>query len=294
MPVLQFGDQTRPVGPGVLTVGSAPETAWRVLGHELALIHAVIVPESGGRTLISAGAPDAVIHVNGVALEGPGPHALHAGDRIRLGVANLVFLEHARPRGTGEPAFLYDRHRDRLYRLDAAATTIGRDVSCGIFIQDPEVSRGHAEVTRLPEGEGGGYVVTSRAAVTLLNGERLSAPTPLKEGDELAVGRTRLRFSWDAPRGVSPVAEAAARPAGAERAARFQTTYVSTLDARELQLRRTSRRWLAPDRVVFAAVALGVALVFGFARSARVTTPAPGAAAASDSGAIASRSTPRR
>ena len=272
MPVLQFGDQTRPVGPGVLTVGSAPEAAWRVTGHDLALIHAVIVPERGGRTLISAGAPDALVYVNGVPLERSASHPLAAGDRIRLGVADFVFRQHARSRGAGESAYLYDRHRDRLYRLDATTTTIGRDVGCGIFIQDPEVSRGHADITRLPESEGGdgGYVVLSKAAVTLLNGDRLTAPATLKEGDELTVGRARLRFSWDAPRGASPVAESSAKPAGAERAARYQTTYVSTLDARELLQRRNSGRWIDPGRLaVVVAAALGVALIVGFARGAR-------------------------
>lgn len=271
MPVLQFGDQTRPVGPGVLTVGSAPEAAWRVTGHELALIHAVIVPERGGRTLISAGSPGAVVFVNGAPLEGKASHPLAAGDRIRLGVADFVFRQHARARGVGESAYLYDRHRDRLYRLDAVTTTIGRDVGCGIFIQDPEVSRGHVQVTRLPESEGGdgGYVVASKA-VTLLNGDRLTRSSPLGEGDELTVGRTRLRFSWDAPRGTSTIAEAATKPAGAERAARFQTTYVSTIDARELLHRRNAGRWIDPGRLaVIVAAALGVALIVGFARGAR-------------------------
>jgi pSer/pThr/pTyr-binding forkhead associated (FHA) protein len=277
MPVLQFGDQTRPVGPGVLTVGSAPEAAWRVTGHDLALIHAVIVPERAGRTLISAGGPGAVVYVNGTALEGRAQHVLAHGDRIRLGVADFTFRQHARARGAGESAFLYDRHRDRLYRLDSPTTTIGRDVGCSIFIQDPEVSRGHAQVTRLAESEGGdgGYVVASKS-VTLLNGDRLTAPSPLNEGDELTIGRTRLRFSWDAPRGVSPVAEAALKPVGAERAAKFQTTYLSTLDAREMVQRRNLHRWVDPQRLaVFLAAAIGVALIVGFARGARPRAPLP-------------------
>lgn len=297
MPVLQFGDQTRAVGPGVLTVGSAPEAAWRVQGHELALIHAVIVPERGGRTLISAGTPGAVVYVNGSPLDGATQHALAPGDRIRLGVADFVFRRHARARGAGESAYLYDRHRDRLYRLDSATTTIGRDVGCGIFIQDPEVSRGHAQVTRQPESEGGdgGYVLTSKS-VTLLNGDRLAGPTPLGEGDELTVGRTRLRFSWDAPRGTSTIAEAAVKPAGAERAARFQTTYVSTIDARELVLRRQAGRWIDPSRLAaIVAAVLGVALIVGFARSARPRAATSTTRAEAQVGASASGSTlPRR
>ena len=280
MPVLQFGDQTRPIGPGVLTVGSAPEAAWRVTGHDLEPIHAVIAPELGGRTVLSPGSPAAVVYVNGTRLAADALYALASGDRIRLGVADLVFRQHARARGAGGSAFLYDRHRDRLYRLDEGTTVIGRDVACGICIQDPEVSRAHAEVSRLSESErpSGGYVVVPKTAVTLRNGDRLLKPTPLQEGDELVVGRTRLRFSWDAPRGAAPVGTTGAvRPLGAKRAAAFQTTYVSTLDAREMMQRRTRRRLLAPATIAAAvATMLVIALAIGYARgtlpSATVTT----------------------
>jgi len=286
MPVLQFGDQTRPIGPGVLTVGSAPEAAWRVTGHDLEPIHAVIAPELGGRTVLSPGSPAAVVYVNGTRLAADALYALASGDRIRVGVADLVFRQHARARGAGESAFLYDRHRDRLYKLDAGTTVIGRDVNCGICIQDPEVSRSHAEVSRMSESErpSGGYVVVPKTAVTLRNGDRLLKPTPLQEGDELVVGRTRLRFSWDAPRGSSPVGTSIARPAGAKRAAAFQTTYVSTLEARELIQRRTRRRLLAPAAIAAAVGAvLVIGLAIGFARGsvANVTMTTTGSAAAS-------------
>ena len=285
MPVLQFGDQTRPVGPGVLTVGSAPEATWRVTGHDLEPIHAIIVPERPGRTLLTAGTKGAQIVVNGKTLEEGISYVLAYGDRIRLGVADLVFRQHARARGAGEPAFLYDRHRDRLYRLDAATTTVGRDVGCGICIQDPEVSRIHAEVTR-QTGEASaelGYIIVPKGTVTLINGDRIVAPSPLNEGDEVMVGRTRLRFSWDAPRGTSPVTDAS-RPAGAKRAASFQTTYVSTLDARQLQLRRSRRQRFRPSTLVIAAAAaLGLAVVVGYAR---VGAPHAGVTAAAGSGPV--------
>jgi predicted component of type VI protein secretion system len=265
MPVLQFGDQTRPVGPGVLTLGCAPEAMWRIQGHDLEPIHAMIVPELGGRTLLTAGSPRGVIHVNGVAIPGDAPHLLAYGDRIRLGVADLVFLQNLKPRAGREPGYLYDRHRDRLYRLDRDVTSIGRDVHCGIFIQDPEVSRDHAEVVRRGEGEYT-YAVVPKSAVTLRNGERVVSQVVLDEGDELTIGRTRLRFSWDTPRGLRAMSDAAPRPAGAERAARLQTTYVGTVESRA-RFDREKRRRLGRGAVTGIAIAMiALALALGLIR----------------------------
>lgn len=259
MPVIVFGDQMRPVGPGVLTIGSAPEAAWRIQGHDLELIHAVIVPELGGRTLLTLGSPHAVVYVNGVALSGEASHELAYGDRLRLGVADLVFQQNFKPRAGREPGYLYDRHRDRLYRLDRDVTAIGRDVHCGIFIQDPEVSRDHAEVVRRGEGEFT-YVVVPKTAVTLRNGARVITQVVLEEGDELTVGRTRLRFSWDTPRGVKAVSDSSARPAGAQRAARLQTTYIGTVESRA-RFERHSRRRLGKGAVTGIAIAIAASVL---------------------------------
>jgi predicted component of type VI protein secretion system len=282
MPVLQFGDQTRPIGPGVLTLGCAPEAAWRIQGHDLEPIHAVIVPELGGRTLLSAGAPGALVYVNGTAVPGDAPHVLAYGDRIRLGVADLVFLQNLKPRAGREPGYLYDRHRDRLYRLEREVTSIGRDVHCGVFIQDPEVSRDHAEVVRRGEGEHT-YVVVPKSAVTLRNGERVVSQAVLEEGDELTIGRTRLRFSWDTPRGGRAVSDNTARPAGAERLARLQTTYIGTVESRarfDREKRRRFGRGAATGiALAIAATVLALGLIRGSLPQVKLSTTKSAAAA---------------
>lgn len=254
MPVISFGDQTRPVGPGVLTIGCAPEATWRIQGHDLEPIHAIVVPELGGRTLLTPGTPGATIYVNGVALPADASHVLAYDDRLRLGVADLVFRQNLKPRVGREPGFLYDRHRDRLYRLDRDVVAIGRDVHCGIFIQDPEVSRDHAEVVRRGEGEYS-YVVVPKSAVILRNGERVISQVVLEEGDELTVGRTRLRFSWDTPRGVRTVSDTTARPAAAQRASRLQTTYIGTVESRA-RFDRDKRRRISKGAATGIAIAI--------------------------------------
>ena len=197
---------------------------------------------------------------------------------MRLGdLAEFILRERphdAAPSGNA-PGYLHDRHRDRLYRLNDADTSIGRDVQCGVCIQDPEVSRAHAFVERRKSANGAdGYVVSPAGGVTLLNGDRLVAPASLKEGDEITVGRTRLRFSWDTPRhGTRPV-DAGTVPTAASlvarRAAREPTTFIGTLESRERLTRNTRRRLGRRTLAVVAVAIVGAALVASF-----VQHPAP-------------------
>ncbi len=80
---------------------------------------------------------------------------------------------------------------ERIYRLDAPATVLGRSRQCDVVINDPNVSRRHAEVRR----EGDGYVLVdldSTNGITL-NGQGVKRAA-LAEGDRLQLGTTGLRF----------------------------------------------------------------------------------------------------
>jgi pSer/pThr/pTyr-binding forkhead associated (FHA) protein len=266
MPILSFGQQSRALGPGVLTIGSAPEAGWRLIEYDLEPVHALFAPGLGGRMLLSAGSPQARIFVNGTPI-GAETYALSFGDVVRLGgTAEFTLRERPLDAGpTGGPAYLHDRHRDRLYRLNEE-TSIGRDVQCAVFIQDPEVSRAHACVERRKDARGkDNYVVSPSGGVTLLNGDRIVAPSPLREGDEITVGRTRLRFSWDTPRhgaqAVSAASEWAASSPLARRASREPTTFMGTLESRERLTRDARRRIGRRTAIVVAVAALGAALV---------------------------------
>lgn len=90
-------------------------------------------------------------------------------------------------------AFLVDDDGRRVYRLERSSTKIGRDPSSAVLVDDPEVSRQHADVRVEP----GGYVLhTSGKSGTYVNGDRVDRPFVLREGDKIEVGRTTFLFTW--------------------------------------------------------------------------------------------------
>ncbi len=73
-----------------------------------------------------------------------------------------------------------------------AGATIGRSHSCDVVLDDPNVSRQHAEV----RPRGGSWVLTDLGSTngSRVNGRQLTAPEVLKPGDEIDIGTTALRF----------------------------------------------------------------------------------------------------
>jgi predicted component of type VI protein secretion system len=260
MPFVEFENRTRSVGPGVLTIGSAPEAGWRVVGRGLEPLHAILSPETAGRARIVAGAHAAVILVNGVELpEGKG--VLQFGDRFTLGTAAFLYRQLATDQGTGT-AYLRDTRRDRVYQL-GVRDTIGRDQTCTVPLTELDVSRHHVEVVR----DGRGYVASPvAAAVVSLNGERLIEPALLLEGDELRIANTVLRFTTTRPVGSVLVARDATtrRPEG--RSLSAQTTFMGRIEVREQNTRtnrRKATRVAAIGLTVVAVVLTFMAMYYG-------------------------------
>jgi hypothetical protein len=103
-----------------------------------------------------------------------------------------------------------DGKRDRI-ALTGERVTIGHssetDVSLGF---DPAVSRLHAVLENL----GAGWCIRdldSRNG-TFVNGERLWGERPLRPGDEIRVGQTRLMYTVDAPGDDTDTTAAAEKP----------------------------------------------------------------------------------
>src|SRR5215469_9552164 len=215
MTYLAFGTAVRQLGPGVLTIGSAPEAGWRVLGHGLEPRHAIVSQETGwgGRALIERGSPNAVIVVNGTEVSG-GRATLEFDDVVRLGTAEFTY----RRTGLGAPkggAYLKDRRRNRVYLL-AEHNTIGRDPSSTIVMNNVDVSRTHAEIMKEVEA----YVVRPHGvSVVSLNGDRVSREATLREGDDISIGDSTFRFTTDLGQGstvsVEPKREGGSVPRGA-------------------------------------------------------------------------------
>jgi len=245
MPYLEFEHQTKPLGPGVLTIGSGSEAAWRISGRELAALHAIITLEKGGYAFIAAGSPQATIHINGAEVA-DGRGILRYGDALRLGRAEFRFRQLAG--NAGQAGYLREMRRGRSYKL-GDFTEIGRDPRCGVFIPEPEVSRIHAEIRR----DQGAFLITPHNGLTLLNGTRITAPQALTEGDELSVGRTTLRFSAE-PVGQTVEARGGAHAAGDTRRAHMATTFMGAYEARERVTQGDRKRLMMVVAAVAAAV----------------------------------------
>jgi hypothetical protein len=256
MAYMEFEGDVRPLGPGVLTIGSAPEAGWRILGRGLEPVHLLLSAETGGRALLIRGAPGPAIRINGVELTVPRA-LLSFGDRVQAGTAELRYRRMPSGPETPSDAYLRDTRRGKVYRLHER-NTIGRDPGSTVVVQEPDVSRVHAH---LVQGGDSYVVVPHPSSVTSLNGARLLAPTGLQEGDEIAVGRTVLRFTTVVPSGARVAPEPAARVSQAGREARAATTFMGTIEAREQRSRVTHRRLMRVTTITLLVLAMAAVVV---------------------------------
>ena len=89
-------------------------------------------------------------------------------------------------------------NKGELFPLAAPDAVIGRDPGCSFQLTDSRVSRQHFRIVTDPQSPiSPGPVIIDLGSVngTLLNGARLAAPTPLKDGDTIALGNSTLRFA---------------------------------------------------------------------------------------------------
>ena len=118
MPILEFDRQARPLGPGVLTIGSGPEAGWRVVDHDLVPIHALVTLERDGRAQLARARDDVAILVNGEAMATP-LRLIKPGDVITLGDARFFMRAARRQDDATEAAYLRDMSRGRAWRSNS-------------------------------------------------------------------------------------------------------------------------------------------------------------------------------
>jgi hypothetical protein len=82
----------------------------------------------------------------------------------------------------------------KTFVIDRPRTVIGRSSRCDFVVEDPNVSRRHAELQR----RGGDWYVVDLESTNgvSVNGKRV-ANTRLAPGDEIALGTARIRFNVD-------------------------------------------------------------------------------------------------
>jgi hypothetical protein len=73
--------------------------------------------------------------------------------------------------------------------------TLGRSRKCDIVLDDPNVSREHAEL----RPRGGSWVLTDLGSTngSSVNGRRIDSPTVVKAGDELEIGTAGMKFELE-------------------------------------------------------------------------------------------------
>jgi pSer/pThr/pTyr-binding forkhead associated (FHA) protein len=76
-----------------------------------------------------------------------------------------------------------------------AGVTIGRSRQCDVVVNDPNVSRQHAEI----RPRGGTWVLNDLGSTngSLLNGRRIEGPEQVKPGDEIGIGTSSIRFELE-------------------------------------------------------------------------------------------------
>jgi pSer/pThr/pTyr-binding forkhead associated (FHA) protein len=127
-----------------------------------------------GTELITSGGPDASLVEP--AADDRDEHLLHARTQIERPGEYLVYEE-------GEKL--------RTVSLAREWTRIGRSLAADVRFDDPTVSRRHALIVRQPDGM---RLLDDRSLNgVFVNGERVDGKT-LADGDEIIVGRYRLRF----------------------------------------------------------------------------------------------------
>lgn len=238
MSSLQYGEQRRTIGPGVLSIGSGVEAVWRIREPELMRLHALVVQDGQGGATLSRATQDAEIAVNGQPL-GRDPWRLQDGDTFAIGAHTFAYhTELPADPALDALAYLRDARRDKVHVVRDDVVTIGRDPASTVVVQEPEVQRLHARLER--DGTTLRLHPVS-GALLLLNGSRVDKPATLADGDAIGLGRTVLWFSFQPPgRRALEMANAMRTD---EYTRRVPTSKMGVVERREEREERTRRRW---------------------------------------------------
>lgn len=131
---------------------------------------------------------------------------------------------------------LLGRKTLQVYDLDADTIVIGRDEGADVLIDNPSVSRRHAQIRR----EGAGWVVEDLGSSngTFLHNQKIQGPQTITAGDEIGFGKFSIVFDkalGDAA-AAAPAARAQPTVAGAE-----GTMHIKSHEVKEL-LRDSERK----------------------------------------------------
>jgi pSer/pThr/pTyr-binding forkhead associated (FHA) protein len=237
MSYLETGSSRVTIPVGELRIGSDPAGQLVLAGATVQPVHAIVQGWADGQVAIRRATEQAETKVNGVRL-GPQPTPLLHGDKVQIGVHELLFVDERRSGSTQyvqaiDPAALAAAGKQtsakpreataatggrvvsltdgREYAITGTSMVFGRDAGCDVVITDRNVSRRHAEIMATPKG----YVlVDSSTNGTFVGGERVQGQRLLARADVIRIGSDEFRFYADrAPIAPAPAASTASPPA---------------------------------------------------------------------------------
>ena len=259
--------------------------------------HAIIRLESEGYVLVDGESTNGT-RVNGDKVVPGRKKKLHDGDRIDIGVYSIAF-EGAKPSVETITAERTAELARRLFRASQrgsqiggarlvllggpqigksigssvaipeppAKVVIGRAETCQLILNDPDVSREHAEVVRDLDGVTIRNLESKNGVVVQGNSVQQRR---LRDGDELMLGKTRLLFEEPADQMLLALANEADRPLPPEPSAvETKTSAVSkppeapsatSVAARPSSQPPATRKSFDADLVIYSLAAVIIAI----------------------------------
>jgi ABC-type multidrug transport system ATPase subunit/ABC-type multidrug transport system permease subunit len=174
-----------------LTIGRLPDNEVVIASNAVSRHHAVIKPVSGGHWIVDLSSRNGT-QLNGERFRGES-RWLTNGDTVLVGGEAVRFLtgQETRFDASPRPAAL----TTAVVQFPGERLTLGRDESNDVVLDDPNVSRFHAEVLRT-DGRIEIRDLGSRNG-TRLDGE-LTRRAPLDTGSEIGIGAYSLIFDGSA------------------------------------------------------------------------------------------------
>ena len=181
-------------------------------------------------------------------IEGPPGKAI-----LAAGLAALALPSGgSRLHDVGAEIEVMSRARDWRLSLDGDRMTVGKSAENDVPLpDDPTASRLHAVLERFPAGWCVADLGSSNG--TWLNGARIWSPQPLRHGDEVRVGQTRLVFRDFAEVGGAPTDTEEAPPSLTVRERDVLVALCRPLLARDMFTEPASTRAIADELVITQA-----------------------------------------
>ena len=188
--VVLYHGRRIPITDKGLQIGRLPDSDISIPSNAVSRHHAQIKPVSGGHWIVDLSSRNGT-QLNGERFRGES-RWLANGDTVVVGGEGLRFLTGEETRFAGTPqASVVATH---VIQFPGDRLTIGRDESNDVVLDDPNVSRFHAEVLRT-DGRIEVRDLSSRNG-TRLDGQ-LMRRAAVDTGSEIGVGAYRLIFDGD-------------------------------------------------------------------------------------------------